>query len=362
MTFFQLQLSSVWLREEHSGGMVFFPDHTSTTFNISPSDCPLTLIVEGQPEPSAAEIRPTTAASGLVSTPAVSTPRTAVDSQVPHFSGRRAATCNVKIVQANLHRLPGGRVEFDPQGQMWVDVSDATANVNHILSAVQRNWGTDQVLVTADGLKIEDSSGTQGKYKRISLIPALCHYFFFHRSITGFKFWRVGSRKIYSVSEQQLGPRQALRPSKRPRALRWEPHASESESTDFERQPPTRRSTSVLREIREMRTELATAIDNVRRQLPRDLHRHLSESLSCCICRDIMNPPIIFSRCCQRLLGCRQCLEHAYEQNRRCPFCRQEGVLPNQSQEVRGLEELIRTIRPYFSDSASFDASEHATE
>ena len=114
--------------------------------------------------------------------------------------------------------------------------------------------------------------------------------FFFHRPITGFKFWGVVSQKIYSVSsEQQLG-RQALRPSKRPWALRWEPHASGSESTDFEQQPPARRSnseTSVLWEIRGMHTELATAIDNVRRQLPRELHRHLGESLSCCICYDI---------------------------------------------------------------------------
>ena len=35
--------------------------------------------------------------------------------------------------------------------------------LNYIRNAVQKRWGEEYTLVTADGLEIEDSSGTQGR-------------------------------------------------------------------------------------------------------------------------------------------------------------------------------------------------------
>ena len=40
----------------------------------------------------------------------------------------------------------------------------STASVDYIRSAVQKRWGSDHVLITTDGLEIEDHSGTQGIY------------------------------------------------------------------------------------------------------------------------------------------------------------------------------------------------------
>ena len=56
----------------------------------------------------------------------------------------------------------GGKAEFTPQTQTFVDVTESTANVIYITTAVQRKWGSQYVLVTSDGLQIEDGSGTQG--------------------------------------------------------------------------------------------------------------------------------------------------------------------------------------------------------
>ena len=76
---------------------------------------------------------------------------------------RKGNTINVKVTQATMKRLPNGKHEFTNTGQAFVDVTESTANVDYITNAIQRRWGSDYQLVTADGLQLEDSSGTQGK-------------------------------------------------------------------------------------------------------------------------------------------------------------------------------------------------------
>ena len=62
-----------------------------------------------------------------------------------------------------MKRLANGKCEFANHGQTFVDVTESTSNVNYIRNAVQKRWGEEYTLVTADGLEIEDSSGTQGR-------------------------------------------------------------------------------------------------------------------------------------------------------------------------------------------------------
>ena len=64
--------------------------------------------------------------------------------------------CSVK---ANFRHILRGRLEFTPVGQLFVDLTYSSANVDHVLAAMQQQWGNDQVVVTADGLQME---GTQG--------------------------------------------------------------------------------------------------------------------------------------------------------------------------------------------------------
>ena len=80
----------------------------------------------------------------------------------PIFSAKKEPTANVKVVQAQLTRSSSGKAEFQRQGQLFIDVTEATANAPYISNAVQKKWGNDYMLVTADGLGIEDSAGTQG--------------------------------------------------------------------------------------------------------------------------------------------------------------------------------------------------------
>ena len=80
---------------------------------------------------------------------------------------RRVQTVIVKIVKATMTTGLNGKPEFTPLTQTFVDVTESTANTNYILNAVQRKWGSQYVIVTSDGLQIDDGSGTQGMLKTV---------------------------------------------------------------------------------------------------------------------------------------------------------------------------------------------------
>lgn len=68
---------------------------------------------------------------------------------------------NLKVIKARMTRT-GRKVEFDIKQQTFIEIVDATANVEHILGVVQRRWGSEYVLVTQDGLQLDDAPATQG--------------------------------------------------------------------------------------------------------------------------------------------------------------------------------------------------------
>lgn len=69
----------------------------------------------------------------------------------------------MKIIRAKMERSRTGKVEFTQEAQMQLDVAESTANVQYVLSEVQQRWGDQYVLVTIDGLELEDCEGTKDK-------------------------------------------------------------------------------------------------------------------------------------------------------------------------------------------------------
>lgn len=72
-----------------------------------------------------------------------------------------------------MKRQANGKFEFTSTGQAFIDVTDSTANVHYITNVVQKRWGADFQLVTADGLQLEDSSGTQGTGHHLMYLPMI---------------------------------------------------------------------------------------------------------------------------------------------------------------------------------------------
>ena len=160
--------TTVWLREEPPGSRVFFPNANNTGFILSDDVGILIthMVAVGSPvQPSQAStssrVISHTQSSGSGLTSHTHNANTAV--QHHPAPGRKRPSISVKVVQAGFKRLISGRPEFTPQNQTFVDLTEATANVNYVTSVIQRKWGLEFVMVTSDGLKIDDSSGTQGK-------------------------------------------------------------------------------------------------------------------------------------------------------------------------------------------------------
>lgn len=119
------------------------------------------LIAMGSPT-SVQHQSPSPPATSVRVIPTSLEPSTSGLPQQTQFSARKTQSCYVKIVQASIRHLPNGKMEFIAQNQTFVDVTEATANLHYVISAVQRKWGQDYVLVTSDGLKVDDSSWDKG--------------------------------------------------------------------------------------------------------------------------------------------------------------------------------------------------------
>ena len=129
------------------------------------------LIVEGRNLDSHRASAPTTnsAATGLTmslcSTPAAASSATPTThgqhflSSSPFFRSiiapKRTPSFNLKVVKGKMHRN-GRKIEFQPVHQIFIKLVDSTANVEHILAIIRRRWGPDHILVTQDGLPLED--------------------------------------------------------------------------------------------------------------------------------------------------------------------------------------------------------------
>ena len=81
----------------------------------------------------------------------------------PTFRSVTATRMRLSARKWSRRRCKGreGKPEFQLTSQTYMEVTKATANVEHILGIISW-WGPEYTLVTNDGLQIEDSTATQG--------------------------------------------------------------------------------------------------------------------------------------------------------------------------------------------------------
>ena len=192
---FAVSPDSVWLREEYTG-RVYFPDneghfrvretsysifcvegpHVQTTTSVLPSNSlPSTLgpspSVMSTPDPSSSLVSIPGPSSSVVSTPNLlgSGTMSRSGSQVPPYFksvipvGRsKEPTVNLKVILARMVNSKNGKCSFAAQSQMFVELTEGTALVSHILMIARRQWGEHITLVSNDGIEFEDSPGSTG--------------------------------------------------------------------------------------------------------------------------------------------------------------------------------------------------------
>ena len=227
----------------------------------------------------------------------------------------------MKIVQAHLSFISGGKPRFQPVGQMYVPVHETTANVPHVLSAVQQEFGQSYIIVTADGIELQDSPGTQG-----------------------IQFWKVPSRKLFAVDEANL-PRQML-PLTAPESSRKR-SAPQPTISDLEDDicRVDRKMDAMAMEFSELKRQLQDLFKVTGTSIPPALRLLFDQAFKCKICLDTSVPPIIVTKCCRSILGYQSCVDQWYAGAylRVVLTVELTGVMPKLS-VCWGVDELVNGI------------------
>lgn len=137
-----------------------------------------TLAVEGQPIASAQWYNGTEGQQQSASTTLSATAGPSQSRLAPSWTGftsvahggpskctaRKAipVTQTLKIAVANITQFDGDKPLFEKRDQVFVSITETSANQPNILAAVQEQLGNEFVIVSADGFEVKESSGTQG--------------------------------------------------------------------------------------------------------------------------------------------------------------------------------------------------------
>lgn len=91
-------------------------------------------------------------------------------------------------------------------------------------------------------------------------------------------------------------------------------------------------------------------------KIPLPLKESIFLAFQCKICRSLMVPPVIFSKCCRSLLGCVSCVDQWYSGPnglmKSCPNCSTERCYA-ETIRMAGMDDFMETIRPLYEDSDS---------
>ena len=73
------------------------------------------------------------------------------------------ASFSLKVVKATVNKKGRGKPDFQPTSQVYIELTEVTVHLEHILGVIRKRWGAEYILVTSDGTELEDSPATQGK-------------------------------------------------------------------------------------------------------------------------------------------------------------------------------------------------------
>ena len=143
----------MWLKDD-CDGTAFFAETEDEHFNLQNVPPYVTLVVEG----------PTV--SGFTARGRGQSVIPATPLLVPIYRSVTASkklTISIKVVKAQMYfSKKGVKPEFLSLNQMYIDLNESNANVSHVSEVVKKQWGSEYIIVTTNGLEIDDSPATQG--------------------------------------------------------------------------------------------------------------------------------------------------------------------------------------------------------
>ena len=186
-------------------------------------------------------------------------------------------------------------------------------------------------------------------------------FFLFLFPIIGLRFWKTGSRKIYAVKKKQLMK------SRKRRAVITSSSDSENDFvlpkiSKIKRKSQVKSGDIHMRSdvqndvafIKAQVKKIAESSDRSAQKLTPPLKKIMIDSFLCCICHTVMTPPIVYTTCCNYLLGCKDCVDNWYtssEPDKACPRCRQERA-NLETMCVNGLDEVLIALQNLENDDS----------
>ena len=122
---------------------------------------------------------------------------------------KKMTSYSLKVTRAERERIK----IINPTRQTYINVTDSTACVPYIVTQCREDFDDDSLeLVTTNGLAIEDSESTRGKWLVITDSPGrtffdltfsntkLSNLHFSILLFAGLPFWKANSQKLFAVS------------------------------------------------------------------------------------------------------------------------------------------------------------------
>lgn len=174
----------------------------------------------------------------------------------------------------------------------------------------------------------------------------------------GLKFWKAPNRKVFAVQEEELVRESTALPSTSSGRKRRRVDYSPSElCVDEALVPLTEKVDTLVSDIDTIKGQLQQVFKVTKcTEVPLSLKQSIHSTFQCKICRSIMTPPVIFSKCCRLLLGCVACVDEWYAGPnglmKNCPNCNLDRGYA-EIVRMAGMDEFLDSIRPLYGDADS---------
>ncbi len=186
----------------------------------------------------------------------------------------------------------------------------------------------------------------------VVLLDSKCFPILENSTTTTGEFWK-SNRKILAASKELYT--KLTGSSADPKRAKREITDLTLSDEDFESRPRKKKvgvsnQDALFDEIREGIEMLKTG---------NSLVKVLSDVFECIVCKDVMDQPL-FARCCNRLIGCKICVNRWLDEHVTCPHCSVTGFGTGNF-DVRGLDDMLRSVRFLNGSDSRNDNEEHRT-
>ena len=189
-----------------------------------------------------------------------------------------------------------------------LDPGNGECNVSTVTEKVQKQLGFPVILLDSKLFPVTEGESTSGT-----------------------EFWK-STRKIIAVSCSAYEKAGGVLPDK---------DLIDIDGDETEPQPKRAKTQESV-----SNSAIVKKLDELDRKL--SFITELQRTFECVICRSPVRNPLVAS-CCQRIIGCKECVRRWLVSNSRCPLCSVSGRM-GEALELKGIDDLVAMFRPVHTE------------